>query len=151
MRTYSKYKAKEVWITGLRFPSQGEGDRYLYLRECLRTSKIKNLQIQVPFTLYPPVYEQKTLKRGPRAGQTVNGRLLLEGLTYVADFVYQLPDGSLVVEDFKGVETPVFKIKYRLMMELCGIRIRKVKRPAEPVRRCDYDYDQMLSEIRERQ
>lgn len=133
MRNYSKYGAKAVVIAGIRFPSKGEGDRYLYLRECERVGIISDLRLQVPFELYPPVYEQKTLTRGPRAGQTVNGRLLMGGMSYVADFVYKLPDGRVVVEDYKGVQTPVFKIKYRLMIERFGIKIRIVKRPGEPV------------------
>lgn len=151
MRNYykSKYGAKAVTIGGIRFQSQGEGDRYLYLRDCERKGLIEDLRLQVPFELYPPVYEKRTLKRGPRAGHVVNGRLLLEGMSYIADFVYRLPDGSLVVEDYKGVQTPVFKLKYRLMMELCGIRVRIVTRPCELVRRCDYDYEQMAREARE--
>ena len=146
MKNYSKYHAKEVWIGGIRFQSQGEGDRYLYLRELQRLGRIQDLRLQVPFVIYPPVYEQKTLTRGPRKGQTVNGRLLLEGVSYIADFVYKLPDGKSVVEDYKGVETPVFKIKYRLMMEVCGIRIRIVKRPCEDARPCEYDYEEMSGE-----
>ena len=131
MKNYSKYHAKEVWIGGIRFQSQGEGDRYLYLRELQRLGKIRDLQLQVPFSLFPPVYEQKTLTRGPRKGQTVNGRLIWEGVSYIADFVYNLPDGTKVVEDYKGVETPVFKIKNRLMHELLGVDIKIVKRPCE--------------------
>lgn len=133
MKNYSKYHAKEVWIGGIRFQSQGEGDRYLYLRDCARTGKIQDLRLQVPFQLYPPVYEQKTITRGPRKGQTVNGRLVWEGVTYIADFAYTTADGRQVVEDYKGVETPVFKLKKRLMWEILGIRLRIVKRPGEAV------------------
>ncbi len=134
MRNYShKYGAKSVVIGGIRFPSTGEGNRYLYLKDCARRGIIRDLQLQVPFELYPPIYEPKLLKRGPRKGQTVNGRLLWEGITYISDFVYTLPDGTQVVEDFKGVQTPVFKIKRRLLKERCGIELRVVIRPSEPV------------------
>lgn len=122
-----------MWIGGLRFQSAGEGDRYLFLRDCQRTGKVRDLRLQVPFELYPPVYEQKTLVRGPRKGQTVNGRLIWEGVTYIADFVYSTADGECVVEDYKGVETPVFKLKRRLMHELLGIDVKIVKRPGEGV------------------
>lgn len=132
MKNFHKYHAREVWHDGIRFPSTGEGNRYLYLKECQREGRIGNLRLQVPFELYQPVYEKKTLKRGPRKGQTVDGRLLWEGITYVADFVYTTADGVEVVEDFKGVETPVFKLKRRIMHEL-GIDIKIVKRPCEAV------------------
>ena len=132
MRNFQKYGAKAVVIGGIRFASKGEADRYLFLRECERSGKIQGLRLQVPFTLLPAVYEKKEITRGPRKGQTVNGKLLYHAITYVADFVYTLPDGEHVVEDFKGVQTPVFKLKARLAVEN-GIYIRVVKRPCEPV------------------
>ena len=130
--TKHKYGAKFVVIEGKRFPSKGEGDRYLYLRECEREGKISDLRLQVVFRLLPAIYEQKEITRGPRKGQTVNGRLLYHGVSYVADFFYKMPDGEYVVEDFKGMLTPVFKIKQRLAIEN-GISIRVVKSPCEPV------------------
>jgi len=124
-----KYGAKEVWYDGIRFPSIGEGNRYLFLRDEARAGRISDLRLQVHYELYPAVFEQKTITRGPRKGETVNSRLLEEGITYVADFVYRLPDGREVVEDFKGMQTPVFKIKRRLMRERLGIRVHIVTRP----------------------
>lgn len=41
---------------------------------------------------------------------------------YVADFVY-MRDGLQVVEDFKGMKTPVYNIKKRLMLAIHGITI----------------------------
>lgn len=133
MRNYShKYGAKAVVICGIRFPSKGEGDRYLYLRECEREGLISDLRLQYVIHLLPPIYEPKFITRGPRKGQTVNGRLLYHGVDYIADFVYKMPDGRHVIEDFKGVETVVFKIKARMAVE-SGISIRVVKSPCEPV------------------
>lgn len=132
MRNFHKYGAKAVVICGIRFPSKGEGDRYLYLRECEREGLISDLRLQVVFHLLPPIYEPKVLTRGPRKGQTVNGRLLYHGVDYIADFVYRMPDGQDVTEDFKGVKTAVFKIKERMAVEN-GISIRVVKSPCEPV------------------
>lgn len=133
MKNYrNKYHACEVWHDGIRFPSTGEGDRYLYLKDCQRRGEISNLRLQVQFVFLPNIYERKTLKRGPRKGQTVDGKLLYYGVSYIADFVYQMPDGETVVEDFKGTLTPVFKIKQRMAVE-AGFEIRVVKRPCEPV------------------
>ena len=133
MKNYrNKYHAREVWHDGFRFPSTGEGDRYLYLKDCQRRGEISNLRLQVQFVFLPNIYERKTLKRGPRKGQTVDGKLLYYGVSYIADFVYQMPDGETVVEDFKGTLTPVFKIKQRMAVE-AGFEIRVVKCPCEPV------------------
>jgi hypothetical protein len=45
---------------------------------------------------------------------------------YRADFVYIDEDGWLVVEDAKGVRTPDYIIKRKLMLWLYGIKIREV-------------------------
>ena len=42
----------------------------------------------------------------------------------MADFVY-LENGQLVVEDVKGVRTPVYKLKKRLMAERFGIEVKE--------------------------
>lgn len=137
MKNGHKYGAKAVYIAGQRFPSKGEGERYLYLKELERIGYVRGLRLQVPFELLPAIHEKKILKAGPRKGQAVDGRLLWPSVTYVADFVYGLPDGSAVVEDFKGVETPLFKLKRRLFYETRGITIKIVKRPTEPIGHVD--------------
>ena len=43
--------------------------------------------------------------------------------TYVADFVYQSGSKS-IVEDYKGVQTEVFKIKRKLMLWCYGIEVK---------------------------
>ena len=43
------------------------------------------------------------------------------------------PFGREVVEDYKGMETPEFKIKERLLYDVYGIRLNKPKYPCEPV------------------
>ena len=46
-------------------------------------------------------------------------------IKYVADFVYSR-NGLTVVEDAKGVRTPVYRLKKRMMAEKYGIQIREV-------------------------
>jgi hypothetical protein len=46
-------------------------------------------------------------------------------LKYLADFVY-FQDGKQVVEDVKGVRTPVYRLKKRLVAEKYGIEIREI-------------------------
>lgn len=126
---YGKYNAKPVCYDGHRFPSKGEGERYLYLREMAREGRISNLRLQVKYPFAEPIYETRIGARG----KPVRGRLLLSGIAYVADFVYTLRNGREVVEDYKGMETPEFKIKERLLYDVYGIRLNKPKYPCEPV------------------
>ena len=44
-------------------------------------------------------------------------------MKYIADFTY-IENGVLVVEDVKGVQTPDFRMKRRLMITVHGIQIR---------------------------
>jgi hypothetical protein len=42
---------------------------------------------------------------------------------YIADFVY-VERGAKVVEDCKGVQTPMFRLKARVMLMEYGIEVR---------------------------
>lgn len=89
-----------------------------------RAGQIQGLRRQVKYELIPPQYEtierysQKTGKRLKDAE-----KLLEYGCYYIADFVYSHPDGSMVVEDVKGMKTPEYVIKRKLMLHVHGIRI----------------------------
>ena len=74
------------------------------LRLLERAGKIKDLKRQVKYELIPK-------QDGERA------------CTYIADFTYY-ENGKLVVEDCKGCQTEVFKIKKKLMLWVHGIRIK---------------------------
>ena len=99
---HSKYKARRTTIDGITFASKGEAMRYASLVRLQKAGCIKDLRLQVAFPL------------------SVNGFKLC---TYVADFVY-LEDGKTIVEDFKGIRTPVFKLKAKMMKALLGIELR---------------------------
>ena len=128
-RTNHKYGAKPITIGGIRFDSTGEGHRWLFLKDCERRGELSNLQRQVKFELAAPEYQMRIGARG----KPVRGPILLHGITYTADFVYTLPDGRGVVEDYKGFETPEFQIKERLMHDMLGVTIYKPKSPAAPL------------------
>lgn len=70
-----------------------------------RAGAIKDLKRQVPYMLIDK----------SRYGRAIK---------YVADFVYY-EDDKLVVEDVKGVRTPVYKLKKRLMAERFGIEVKE--------------------------
>lgn len=55
----------------------------------------------------------------------MKAKLVERPVEYRADFVY-IQDGQLVVEDAKGVRTPDYIIKRKLMLWLYGIKIREV-------------------------
>jgi len=67
---------------------------------------VRNLELQVRFAL------------------EVNGQKIC---TYIADFRYEKEnangDWETIVEDAKGVETPEFKLKKKLMKACLGIEI----------------------------
>jgi hypothetical protein len=70
--------------------------------------------------------------RGEITGLILHPRYRLEiaGVTicfYVADFEYRNAAGELVIEDVKGVSTPVFVLKKKLMAALLGYQVTVIK------------------------
>lgn len=101
----SKYNNKKTYVDGIKFDSKKEANRYCELKLMERCKAISNLELQVPYILYPK-----------RDG--------LRAVKYVADFRY-VEDGKTVVEDVKGVLTDVYKLKKRMMLEVHGIEIKE--------------------------
>ncbi len=99
-----KYNAEAVRFDGHRFASKAEARRYAELRLLERAGKISELQLQ-------PVF---VLQAGFRHALT--GRQI-RPIRYVGDFAYH-EDGQLVVEDVKGYEPLVWKIKQKLFLKL---------------------------------
>lgn len=118
----SKYKNVKTTVNGITFDSKVEAERYSQLMLLLNAGVIKDLKLQPTFTLC-------------EAYITPDGEKI-QATKYKADFSYQrktAPDANgntywiPVVEDVKGFETDVFKLKERWMLEKYGIRIVKVK------------------------
>jgi len=120
----SKYHSKKVSILGEVFDSKREAARYMELKELEMAGRISGLQRQTKFVLVPAQYEPETT--GPRGGK-IKGKLLEREVAYYADFVYfDEEEKDLVIEDAKGVRTPEYIIKRKLMLWLKGYRIREV-------------------------
>lgn len=102
----SKYNAMKTWVDGIRFDSRKEAERWNQLVMLERAGVIMGLRRQVPYVLID---------------KSVHGR----AIRYIADFAY-MQDGQEVVEDVKGVRTPIYKLKRRMMAERYGIIIREV-------------------------
>jgi hypothetical protein len=102
----SKYRNVKTLVGGRRFDSKAEAAQYLLLLGRLQKGEIADLELQPSFPL------------------EVNG---LRVCTYRADFRYlDLASGRRVVEDVKGVRTPVYRIKKKLVKALYGIDVQEV-------------------------
>ena len=96
-----KYRAKPIVIDNVRFASQREGNRYRELMLLFRAGAIRNLEIQPEFE-----FELK--------GKPI--------FRYIADFAY-FEGERRVVEDVKGVKTPVYRLKKKLIEAQFNIQI----------------------------
>jgi len=95
-----KYHAKATIVDGYRFASKAEARRYGELKLLLRDGQITALRLQPRFVL-----QEKFVRDGKK----------IRAVTYVGDFEY-FERGRKVVEDVKGVLTPVFTLKWRLFL-----------------------------------
>ena len=109
----SKYRAKPTVVDGIRFDSKRESERYVELKLMQKAGEIQDLRLQPRFQLLI---------------KTLDGPVVCVG-TYVADFAYEKLTGAFrtVVEDVKGVLTPVYRLKKKLVQALYGIEIREVR------------------------
>lgn len=85
-----KYNAKKTEIDGITFDSRRESERYIELKIMKTAGEIKDFELQPKFLLHG-------------------------GIKYIADFKVIHNDGKVVYEDVKGIETPVFKLKKKLL------------------------------------
>ena len=118
----SKYGNQKVTIDNITFDSTGEGLRYKELKLLAKTGQITDLQLQKKFIIVPEIREPDTV--GPRGG-VKKGKLIQSAAYYVADFVYYDKNGKLVVEDYKGFKTDLYKLKKKLMKYIYDIDIKE--------------------------
>ena len=90
------------------YDSKREYQRSLELKALQESGDISNLQEQVPFVVIEKQQGEREAK-------------------YKADFTYYTKDGQFVVEDVKGMKTPEYILKRKLMLKVHGIRIVEVK------------------------
>ena len=106
----NKYKARKTEIDGILFDSKREAARYQELRLLVRAGLICELESQKKFDLI--VNDQKVC-------------------SYYADFMYYDKEKECwIVEDVKGgkaTQTPVYRLKKKLMKAVLGIEIVEVE------------------------
>lgn len=101
----SKYHAIKTTINGITFASKREAYYYQIYSRLQELGQIKNLQMQtsIPFL--------------------INGKKMF---TYKPDFEFDDDKGHHII-DVKGVLTPVFKLKKKLIEAQYNIEIEVVK------------------------
>lgn len=110
----TKYRAVKTEMDGIVFDSKKEAARYLELRQLKWARKIFDLEIQPTFQI------------------AVNGVPICK---YRADFRYRRYESdtaricdvpTTIIEDVKGMKTPVYRLKKKLVEAQYGIRITEV-------------------------
>jgi hypothetical protein len=101
----TKYKSIKTTVDGITFASKREAHYYLIYKRFAEVGTIKDLQLQPKF---PFIYNGKKM------------------FTYIADFSYVDGAGTHII-DVKGVETPVFRLKKKLIESQYKIEIEVVK------------------------
>jgi hypothetical protein len=107
------------------FPSKAEAARYLQLKCLQKAGIVKEIELQPVFELQVPY------RKCPKCGR-VWGRItvksppcvmcpwcstkspLIKAITYRADFRVTYTDGHQEIEDVKGMETEIFKLKRKM-------------------------------------
>lgn len=96
-----KYGNKKVQVDGITFDSKREAGHWNMLKLRVAAGQITDLQRQVKFELH------------------VNG---IKVCTYVADFTYH-EAGALVIADSKGMKTPMYRLKKKMVKTEYGLDI----------------------------
>ena len=94
----NKYRNKKTQVDMYAFDSIAESKRYKELELLQRVGEIQDLQLQPKFLL------QESFKK--------NGKTYRK-IEYIADFKY-IENGKTIVEDVKGIQTDVFKLKHKI-------------------------------------
>ena len=102
----NKFNARKTAIDGIVFHSAAEANRYKVLKLLEKAGEICNIELQVPYYF---IY---------------NGAKIF---TYYADFVYRIGNNSKIIEDVKGMRTPLYRLKKKLIEAQHGIKITEVK------------------------
>ena len=102
----TKYRNVPTTVDGLRFDSKAEAAHWGELQMEERAGRINGLRRQVDFPI------------------VVNETLVCQ---YRADFVY-FRDGRRIVEDVKGMRTPLFALKAKLVRAVLGFDVVEVRR-----------------------
>ena len=99
----TKYHSRKTEVNGIMFDSKLEAERYVQLRLLQKAGEISDLKLKPQFQIFMGYTDSET---GERHGSRY----------YEADFKYlDLATHCVIVEDTKGIETDVFRLKWELV------------------------------------
>ena len=102
----NKYNSHPTEVDGIKFDSIRESQRYKELKLLEAAGEISHLELQ------PKVILQDKFKHKGK---------MIRAITYKADFAYfDERNKKSVIEDVKGMETDVFKIKKKMFLKKYG-------------------------------
>lgn len=108
-----KYHNQPQQIGNESYRSKREAKRHQDLLRLQKAGYITGLTREVPFVLAPGVKIDGEKRARP-------------AVRYVADFVFtDMRTCKVVVEDAKGVQTPLYRLKKHLMKTVHGIDVRE--------------------------
>lgn len=99
-----KYKAIRTEVDGIMFASKKEARRYQDLKLLHKAGLISQLKLQ---PVYPFILNEKVIFK------------------YIADFEY-IQGKNVVVEDVKGMKTPMYRLKKKLIEAMYPFEISEV-------------------------
>jgi len=102
MRLRHKFNAKRTVADGITFASKAEARRYEALKAAMFGGAVTMFLRQVPFHLPGNV-------------------------KYLCDFLFFWADGSVTVEDVKGVKTPQYITKKKMVEAIYPVTISEIK------------------------
>lgn len=129
-----KYGNKKVIYDGIKFDSEKEGKRYLFLKQKEQEGVITDLQCHPKWELIPKVGHIEYVQLKTKVKQ----KLVCDQLpiTYSADFIYK-KDGLDVIEDIKpSPSMPLpkeFQLKVKLLFWRYRLRVRIVYKATDAV------------------
>lgn len=105
-KNHNKYHNRKTIVDGIKFDSKREAARYQELKLLEQSGEIVHLELQ-PVLILQDKFQHN--------GKTIRA------ITYKADFAYyDLKTDQAVIEDVKGMETDVFKLKKKKFLKRYG-------------------------------
>jgi len=114
--------AQKTAVDDHTFPSIMEAHRYNELKLLMQAGIVKEIELQPAFSLLPTfwrcpdcgiIFGSAELKKG-RCRDCGKKLPATKGIIYRADFRVTYADGHQEIEDVKGMETEIFKLKRKM-------------------------------------
>lgn len=129
----TKYHNRKVVYEGIKFDSERERDRYIFLKDQEGKGLISSLEVHPKYTLVPAVYHEEIIHL--KTKDKVVQRCDQLAITYTADFRYRIGE-RLIVEDVKISKYMLPKeylLKEKLLFYSHRIRIHRVYEATTPI------------------